>query len=87
MDIYCTNVSIYRRSVQEEFDKEFILYRAQNTRIKSKGDLEEPSTEGTLLRDLFFRKPSVEESGTLDIIPVLSETDLQSKRSSSILFT
>ncbi|XP_076755589.1 uncharacterized protein LOC143426190 [Xylocopa sonorina] len=74
------------RSIQEEFDKESISCRSQNVRIKSKHDLDEPTTEGTLLRELFFRKPSVEESGTLDIIPVLSETDLQIKRSSSILF-
>ncbi|CAL7950561.1 unnamed protein product [Xylocopa violacea] len=74
-------------SSQEEFDKESISCRPQNVRIKSKHDLDEPSTEGTLLRELFFRKPSVEESGTLDIIPVLSETDLQTKRSSSVLFS
>ncbi|CAK9819656.1 hypothetical protein ANTQUA_LOCUS10254 [Anthophora quadrimaculata] len=73
--------------VPEEFDRESIFCRPQNPRIKRRIDLEEASTEGTLLRELFFRKPSVEESGTLDIIPVLSESDQQTKRSSSILFT
>ncbi|CAD1476582.1 unnamed protein product, partial [Heterotrigona itama] len=72
--------------VQEEFDKDSISRRLQNVRIKSKNDLDEPSTEGTLLRELFFRKPSVEESGSLDIIPVLSETDLQTRPTNHVLF-
>ncbi|XP_076241171.1 uncharacterized protein LOC143183508 [Calliopsis andreniformis] len=80
-------ISADKRTVHEEFDKEPISCRPQNARVKSKDDLEEFSTDGTLLRELFFRKPSIEESGTLDIIPVLSDVDLQTKRSSSVLFT
>ncbi|XP_061939764.1 uncharacterized protein LOC108000190 [Apis cerana] len=69
----------------EEFDKDSMSYQIQNVRIKGKNDLDEPSTEGTLLRELFFRKPSLEESESLDIIPVLSETDLQTKHSTSTM--
>lgn len=73
-------------NIQEEFDKDSISCRLQNVRIKSKNDLDEPTSEGTLLRELFFRKPSVEESGSLDIIPVLSETDLQTRPTNPVLF-
>lgn len=76
---------IYYRTNLEEFDKESISYQIQNVRIKGKNDLDEPSTEGTLLRELFFRKPSLEESESLDIIPVLSETDLQTKHSTNTM--
>ncbi|CAK9813037.1 hypothetical protein ANTPLA_LOCUS7646 [Anthophora plagiata] len=86
-DRACQTEELETTVVPEEFDRESIFCRPQNPRIKRKIDLEEASTEGTLLRELFFRKPSVEESGTLDIIPVLSESDQQTKRSSSILFT
>ncbi|XP_012143118.2 uncharacterized protein LOC105662756 [Megachile rotundata] len=72
------------KNVQEEFDKGSC--RSQNVRIKRKNDLEKPSTESILLRELFFRKPSVEENGSLDIIPVLSETDLHTRRSNSLTF-
>ncbi|KAK1122324.1 hypothetical protein K0M31_009546 [Melipona bicolor] len=70
----------------QELDKDSISCRLQNVRIKSKSDLDEPTTEGTLLRELFFRKPSVEETGSLDIIPVLSETDQQTRPTNSVLF-
>ncbi|KAK9308997.1 hypothetical protein QLX08_001190 [Tetragonisca angustula] len=73
-------------NTEEEFDKDSISCRLQNVRIKSKNDLDEPTTEGTLLRELFFREPSVEESGSLDIIPVLSETDLQTRPIKPALF-
>lgn len=71
--------------IQKESDKETISCPPQNVRIKGKNDLDEPTTEGTLLRELFFRKPSVDESENLDIIPVLSDTDLQAKPTNSIL--
>ncbi|XP_017788750.1 PREDICTED: protein hinderin-like [Habropoda laboriosa] len=87
VDRACQTVEPEVTAVPEEFDTESIFCRSPNARVKSKIDLEEASTEGTLLRELFFRKPSVEESGTLDIIPVLSESDQQMKRSSSRRFT
>ncbi|OAD61068.1 hypothetical protein WN48_01136 [Eufriesea mexicana] len=74
-------------SVQEESDRDSISCRLQNVRVKSKDDLEKPSSEGKLLRELFFRKPSVEDSGSLDIIPVLSEVDLQTNPSNRVLFS
>ncbi|KAF3420023.1 hypothetical protein E2986_11342, partial [Frieseomelitta varia] len=73
-------------NTEEEFDRDSISCRLQNVRIKSKNDLDEPTTEGTLLRELFFRKPSVEESGSLDIIPVLSESDLKTRHTKPALF-
>nr|XP_034178159.1 uncharacterized protein LOC117603277 isoform X4 [Osmia lignaria] len=75
-----------KKSVQGECDKESTSSRSQKVRIKRRNDLEEASTESILLRELFFRRPSVEENGALDVIPVLSETDLQTKRSNSIPF-
>ncbi|XP_076544185.1 uncharacterized protein LOC117603277 isoform X4 [Osmia lignaria lignaria] len=75
-----------KKSVQEECDKESTSSRSQKVRIKRRNDLEVASTESILLRELFFRRPSVEENGALDVIPVLSETDLQTKRSNSIPF-
>ncbi|XP_076653145.1 uncharacterized protein LOC143359013 [Halictus rubicundus] len=81
-------VTSCKGSSREESNKESVSRGSQNLRIKSKEDLEELSTDGTLLRELFFRKPSIEENGTLDIIPVLSEFQpcAQMKRSSSLLF-
>ncbi|XP_076377281.1 uncharacterized protein LOC117224927 [Megalopta genalis] len=77
-----------KRGLHEKSSKGAVSCQTQNLKIKSKEDLEEPSTDGTLLRELFFRKPCIDENGTLDIIPVLSDLDpcIQMKRSSSALF-
>ncbi|XP_078032660.1 uncharacterized protein LOC144467643 [Augochlora pura] len=78
-----------KQGLHEESNKGVVSCQPQSLKIKSKEDLEETSTDGTLLRELFFRKPSIDENGILDIIPVLSSLDpyTRIKRSSSVLFT
>lgn len=77
---------LHKRSFQQELNKESTSHRPKNLKVKSRADLEEPSTDGTLLGELFFRRLDVEENGTLDIMPILSEPSLQMKRSNSLLF-
>ncbi|KAG7206717.1 hypothetical protein KM043_000390 [Ampulex compressa] len=78
------------RSETREFGevkgRTFVSNQRHNIRVKSKDDLDRASPEGTLIRDLFFRNPSVEESGSLDVIPVLSKTETQTRHSGSTPF-
>ncbi|XP_048505745.1 uncharacterized protein LOC105684748 [Athalia rosae] len=43
----------------------------RNTQVKSKHDLDEPTLEGILLRELFFKHPSIDENEGLVLFPRL----------------
>lgn len=77
---------LHKRSFQQELNKESTSHQPQNLKVKSRADLEEPSMDGILLGELFFRRLNVEENETMDIIPILSKPTLQMKRSNSLLF-
>ncbi|XP_043497477.1 uncharacterized protein LOC122521101 [Polistes fuscatus] len=62
------------------------LKRSQDIKTKSKSDLDEPTSDGTLMRDLFFRVPNVEDNESLYLIPTLSKEFNQIKPSTSFIF-
>ncbi|KAK2588858.1 hypothetical protein KPH14_001725 [Odynerus spinipes] len=47
------------------------LKYTQSIKTKSKNDLEEPTSDGTLMRDLFFRIPNIEDNESLYLMPTL----------------
>ncbi|XP_046834588.1 uncharacterized protein LOC124431133 [Vespa crabro] len=62
---------------------ELNLKHSQDIKTKSKNDLEELTSDGTLMRDLFFRVPNVEDNESLYLMPTLSKEFNQTKSSSS----
>ncbi|KAF7413578.1 hypothetical protein HZH68_002067 [Vespula germanica] len=65
---------------------ELNLKHSQDMKTKSKNDLEELTSDGTLMRDLFFRVPNIEDNESLYLMPTLSKEFNQIKSSTSFVF-
>lgn len=80
------DLHLYTKYDIRKYNIEPHLKRSQDIKTKSKSDLDEPTSDGTLMRDLFFRVPNVEDNESLYLIPTLSKEFNQIKPSTSFIF-